>query len=741
MKRNSKQYFSCIEPGLSVFILFCFSFAPVFGQIDHWETAIFEGDSWHYEIPAAAVDPAWNTVGFDDASWLTGPGGFGYGDGDDNTILPAGTVSCYQRITFNVVDKTAFDAAVLTIDYDDSFVAYLNGVEIARDMITSAGQPAWNQLADGLHEAQIYQGIYPAQYTLDQEFLNTYLNNGVNVLSIQTHNEAVSSSDMTSRAFFHFGVNSTATYYTAAPSWFIPPVILSVTNLPIIVINTEGGASIPDTPKIDAEMGIIYNGEGALNSISDPFNEFHGNIGIEIRGSSSATFPKKGYGLETRKPDGSNLNATIFDWPADNDWVLHAPYSDKSLIRNVLTYHYGNELGDYAPRTKLVELVLNGDYQGVYVFTEKIKQNPGRVDIAKLNYEDTDPMQISGGYIIKVDKTTGGGVIAWTSPYPQAAPATGPIQYQLHDPGIDTINPLQEAYIQDYVTQFEDALASPVYDDPVLGYKPFIDLYSFIDFMIMNEVSKNVDGYRISTYLHKQRDSEGGKLVAGPLWDFNLGWGNANYCQGGLTSGWEIFFNNVCGGSGGLNNPFWYNVMVTDEDFTHALNCRWWELREGVLHTDSVLAYIDSLADYLSDAADRNFNRWQTLGTYVWPNNFIGATYAEEIGYLKSWATDRLDWMDNNMFGSCPDLGIQNNSSDIDAMVYPNPAHTDLVIELKEQLTQGELEIYDMTGKLVYSETCNSTKLTIQPGLAAGIYQLRLLSGKNQVFSQKIVFK
>lgn len=721
-------------------ILLTILLAPrTYGQIDHWETVVFENDVWDYLVPTGPVNSSWNTVGFVTTGWSSGQGGFGYGDGDDQTVLPNGTISCFQRIEFNVVDTSSIDFAALTIDYDDSFVAYLNGVEITRDLLSGTGQPAWDQTASGLHEAQIYQSVYPTQYSITKSFLSANLNQGTNVLAVQTHNESVASSDMSSRVYLHFAINNTSSDYNPIPSWFIPPTVFQTSNLPIIVINTVGNITIPDEPKIDAVMGIIYNGEGNLNNINDPYNEFYGNIGIERRGSSSQSFPKKPYSIETRAPDSSNYNASIFNWPADNDWALIAPYSDKSLIRNVLTYKLGNELGRWAPRTKLCEVVLNGEYIGVYVFTEKIKQTQGRVDIDKLEYEDTLGNQISGGYIVKIDKTTGGGIVAWTSPFAQAAPATGPINYQLHDPEIDTIHPQQLAYIQQYITDFETALDGPDYSDPVLGYEPFIDVNSFVDFMIMNEISKNVDGYRISTFYHKQHISEGGKLVAGPLWDFNLAWGNANYCDGGLTTGWEIYFNNVCGGGGGLNNPFHWNKFVTDPDFTHALNCRWQELRQDVLHTDSLLNYIDEQALYLSDAADRNFTKWNVLGSYVWPNNYVGNTYQEEIDYLKTWTVDRINWLDANMFGTCPDLSL--TSSNVSFSIYPNPTNNEISIYTSDNSSEYIAELTDLTGKNVKSIVFQGqNKLTFDlSNLSSGVYLINIYSNNILVYHEKIV--
>ena len=723
---------------LGLLVLFI-STKTAIAQIDHWETVVYEYNDWNYIVPAAPVDSEWNTLGFDTGSWLVGTGGFGYGDGDDNTVLPSGTISVFQRIEFDIIDTTKIAYAALTIDFDDSFVAYLNGVEIKRELLSGTGQPAWNQTASGLHEAQFYTGAYAAQYSISKSFLADNLNEGTNVLAIQTHNESGTSSDLSSRVYFHLAITDASTDYGLVPDWFNPPFIFETSNLPIIIVNTVDGVSIADDPKVAGTMGIIDNEDG-INSVSDPFNGYYGNIGIEIRGSYTGTLPKKAYGLETRMPDSSNYNVSIFDWPADNDWILYAPYTDKSLIRNVLTYKLGAELGSYTPRTKLVELVINGEYVGVYVFMERIKQNEGRVNVNELEYDDISGNEITGGYIVKVDKTTAGGIVAWTSPFSAAAPAWGPINFQFHDPEIDEIHPAQYSYIQNYITDFETALAGPDFMDPVDGYKPYIDVNSFIDFMLINEISKNIDGYRISTFLHKQRVSEGGKLVAGPLWDFNFSWGNANYCEGGLTAGWEIDYNEACGGGGGLSNPFWWIRFTEDPEFTHALNCRWQELRMTTLHTDTIIAFIDEMEVYLEEPADRNFQKWPILGTYVWPNNFVGSTYTEEMDYLRDWATDRLSWMDANMFGSCEDLNVPEIEN-TDFQLFPNPTTGKTTMQFAQFIAEGRIEIRNNMGQIIAKipfENKNQYEIDLAQ-YAPAIYTIQLFDKEQMVSNQKII--
>jgi hypothetical protein len=674
----------------------------------------------------------WIQPGFDASSWNSGTGGVGFADGDDNTIIPTSSISVFVRKEFTISDLSVIKKVILNMDYDDAFVAYVNGIEVARNGITSSGQPIYNQFGEISHEAKLYQNQYPDQFLFDILDFPATLLQGTNVLCVEVHNQTATSSDLTCRPFLSVGVNTTATTYYPTPSWFVPPVIFSNSTLPIVVLNTNN-VEIPDEPKIHATMGIIYNGEGNVNSISDPFNEFYGEIGIERRGSSSNGFPMKSYGLETWGPDSSNYNVSIFDFPSDNDWILYAPYTDKSLIRNVLTYHIGNEMGNYSPRTKLCEVVLNDEYIGVYVFMERIKVNPGRVNINPVLPQDTLENELTGGYIVKIDKTTAGGIIAWTSPYAASSPSTNAIRYQLHDPEIGELNVSQLSYIQNYITDWEDTLSGVNFSDPINGFRKFIDVQSFIDFMLVNELSKNVDGYRISTFLHKQRFSEGGKLVAGPLWDFNLGWGNANYCYGGDTTGWEIDFNNYC--AGGLDNPFWWKRMLEDSAYADEVNCRWFSLRNGVLSNEYLLNYIDSLAALLEIPASRNYNKWPILGTYVWPNNFIGQTYQEEIDYMKSWVVGRLTWMDNNMFGSCPNLGLNNNLKE-EIVFYPNPSNS--VVKIKGLAQSDVLRITDIFGRVIMEQPVNNHVQIDVSGYENGLYIFEL---KKQKLKSKILIK
>ncbi|MCB0401517.1 MAG: CotH kinase family protein [Flavobacteriales bacterium] len=701
-------------------------------QVNHWETAVFETDIWRYFVGTTEPDTNWRKVSFNDASWSSGPGGFGYGDGDDNTVIP-NTVSVYLRRTFNIVDTSKIDQAVLDIDYDDAFVAYLNNVEIARSNIGSVGDhPAFNQVAATLHEAQMYQAGNPDQFLINRQVLKANLLPGNNVLSVQVHNENISSSDLSSRVFLSLGINDASTSYSPTPTWFQPPFLFNSSNLPIVVINTNG-QTIPDGSRIVADMGIIYNPNGARNYLTDPFNEYNNKISIETRGSSSQMFPKKSYSLETQDSLGNNNNVAIMDMPSENDWVLYAPYSDKSLIRNVLTYHLGEKTGRYAPRTKLCEVVLNNEYMGVYVFTEKIKRDKGRVDIAKLDLDDLAGDSLTGGYIVKIDKTTGGFGYDWFSPFAPPNAGSQQVGFQFHYPDQIDILPQQATYIENYITSFETALDGPNFTDTTLGYRNYIDVLSFIDFFIINEITRNVDGYRLSTYLYKDKDSKGGKITMGPIWDFNIALGNINYCDGSLATGWATDFNYTCPGDNYLI-PFWWDKLLQDTTYANQLRCRWENLRLNELHLDTILNYVDDLALLLDESQQRNFQRWDILNTYVWPNNYIGGNYPNEISYLKNWITNRIDWIDLNIPGNCYNVGVEEPELASDFSVYPNPTSSLIYLSFSDYQQQDRrIKVIDGRGREVQELITRSSGLTIdlsaQPG---GLYFVEVITAKGR---------
>ena len=403
-------------------------------------------------------------------------------------------------------------------------------------------------------------------------------------------------------------------------------------NLPIVIIDTAGNW-IQDEPKIPASMKIIYDESGGRNTLNSRHIDFEGKIGIELRGKTSLGFPKKQYGVEIQDDEGNDKDASLLQMPAESDWVLNGPYWDKTLMRNYLAYEFSNRIGRYASRIKFVEMFLNdkgdptiGDkhYVGVYLLIEKIKRGKDRVDIKSLK-----PADITGGYILKIDK------MDWYETY--FSTRYGTRLFHVYPKGHEMSDP-QKTWIQNYMSEFEEVLAGKDFKDPERGYAQYIDTDAFIDHFIINELFRNIDGFRNSTYMYKDR---GGKLKMGPVWDFNLSMGNASFNQGWKTDGWLIYTNPV---------PFWWDRLLQDKNFTQKLAKRWKVLRKDRLATSKLLDEIDQTAKLLSEAQARNFQKWPVLSRTMFGNPNRGdATYQQEVKQIKTWLNARLEWMDEHI--------------------------------------------------------------------------------------------
>lgn len=428
------------------------------------------------------------------------------------------------------------------------------------------------------------------------------------------------------------------------------PFPFSSSDLPIVKIST-GGQQIPNEPKVDALMEVIDNGPGERNYLDQTNFAFAGPIGIELHGNSTQGFPKKSLRIETRDSTGKDFDVSLLGLPESSDYVLSANFSDKTLMRNALAYDLSRRLGQYASRTRFCEVFVDNTYQGIYILTEKIKRGKNHVDIPKLTETDTTGVALTGGYIVKIDWNSSPG---WTSPFSQPNSPNIYTYFQHESPKWNEMHPAQTDYIRNYVDSFEVALAGAGFQDTSTGWRHFADEKSFIDFLFVNEMSRNVDGYRLSTYFHKQRADKGGKINMGPAWDFDLAWYNADYCENWQTSGWAFDINYVCPDAG---VPFWWERLMQDTLYTQNLACRWKSMRASTLRTDSIFAAIDSMAAVVEEAQVRNFDYWPILGVYVWPNpGPLPDTYAGEVQKMKNWLAARLDWLDFAIGESLPTL-------------------------------------------------------------------------------------
>ena len=409
-------------------------------------------------------------------------------------------------------------------------------------------------------------------------------------------------------------------------------------SLPQVFIDTNG-LEILDDPKIDGSITIQENGT----------TTYEGRIGIEIRGQSSQMFPKKQYGFETRNENNDDLDVSLLGFPEEEDWILHAPYSDKSLMRNALIYDLSRAIGRYTTRIAFVELNLNGSNDGLYILMEKLKRDDNRIDINKLKASENDGEDVTGGYIIKIDKeNTYDGTNSFPSQFPPPnAQENQRVHYLYDTPDKEQITNDQRQYITAYVADFEQALASELFQDPQYGYNSYVEMDSFVDFFLLNELANNVDGYRLSTWIIKDKNMP---LAMGPIWDFNLAFGNADYCNGGNYNVWAYRFNERCPNDQ-WQIPFWWQRLLEDPAFVAKTQNRWKTLRSDAFSEASIFQRIDSYASLFRNTKSgaANFDRWPVLGTYIWPNNYIGASYQDEINYLKNWISNRLLWLDENI--------------------------------------------------------------------------------------------
>ncbi|RKS90371.1 putative secreted protein (Por secretion system target) [Flavobacterium limicola] len=405
-------------------------------------------------------------------------------------------------------------------------------------------------------------------------------------------------------------------------------------NLPIIIITTDNDPNtglpleILDDPKVLASMKIIKRPDGTRNYLTDQntaeFLNYSGRIGIEIRGSSTQTLPKKQYALTTLKADNtSNNNVSVLGMPSENDWILNGLGFDPSLVRDYLAYYMSRELGNYASKTEYCEVVINGNYKGLYVFQEKIKSNENRVNVLKIEATDNALPNITGGYITKADKTTGGDPVAFWMDETKF----------VHDlPKPENATPEQTQYIEAEFNRMQDH----AYDDDLIdGYRTIIDVPSFVDFMLVNELCSNADVYQSSTFFHKDR---GGKLRAGPVWDFNQSFGST-FTNSSHVDKWQ--FNN----GNRIGPPFW-SYLFDNGSFNCNLAKRWNEVKAPgkPLNKDVLITYMDNALSYISEAIPREQQRWGTLDDHD-----------VDVNRIRTFIIDRTTWITNNIgsFTNC----------------------------------------------------------------------------------------
>jgi spore coat protein CotH len=411
-------------------------------------------------------------------------------------------------------------------------------------------------------------------------------------------------------------------------------------NLPIVVITPD--AQIVDASKVGGAMKIIYNGEGQTNSLTDVNYNYNGRIGIEIRGSSSQALDKKAYGFETRKADGSNNNVSLMGMPSENDWILNGLAYDPSCLHDYLAYKFFRDMGNYGARTVFCEVFINNEYRGLYLLQEKIKEDGNRVNITEMTNADNAAPNLTGGYIIKADKTTGGDPVAFVMEGNNRSGYSESIDFVHDTPEPSLITSQQKTYIESVFRKLETATNnnnSSLSD----GYPSIIDVPAFVDYMLVNEIGSCVDAYKISTYFHQDRI---GKLRAGPVWDFNYGFGLVGGGVDGRSGTTEWQFHN-----GNQEGPKFFYKLFQNDTYRCYMSRRWNELTQSgmPLNIDVIKNHITSMQTFLAPAVARDEAKWHRIGDF-----------ANNIAFLKTFITDRSTWITNNIgsFSACNNVSV-----------------------------------------------------------------------------------
>lgn len=380
-------------------------------------------------------------------------------------------------------------------------------------------------------------------------------------------------------------------------------------NLPIIILDVDRSINAQD--KVPAKMKVLYK-EGQKQYSSDAKNYcFDGNIRIKLRGNSSLGYNQKKFTLETRDAEDKELDVPLLGMPAEHDWVLLSPYADVSMMRDALAFRLWTDMGYWAPRIRMCEVVYNGEYAGIYGLAESIKPGKDRVDIGKLKKKDISGRELTGGYLLRID-TYNEKDATFNSDVPGigAGSFMTQITWTCRYPKKKKLQPEQFDYIKGFIQDMEHCFNSDNYADPTDGYAKYINVKSFVDYFIHTELSLNPDGYKRSAYFYKTKQNEdgtGGKLHAGPTWDYNLAYGMCSFCNADDINAW------VFEGCNTNPTPQLWKKLYLDPVFLKKVKDRYAELRKTTLSEKHIFGIIDEYANQLSKAQKRHFDRYPEL--------------------------------------------------------------------------------------------------------------------------------
>lgn len=393
-------------------------------------------------------------------------------------------------------------------------------------------------------------------------------------------------------------------------------------DVPVVVIETMGGR-ISASTRTRAIMHLYDRGEDERARFSR-LPDFQGIASLKVRGSSTEGRAKKAYSMEIQDIYGNDRDVSLLGMPSESDWILYAPYNfDRAMMRNALVYELSNQMGRYAVRTRFCEVYVNSrgttltdrTYVGVYVLMEKIKRDGERVDIDKLLRRHVDEPEVSGGYILKIDRLDPGDT-GFTG---------GNQRLAFVEPKEQEVESAQRQHLIGFLNEMNQSLRDRDFTKAVPDYDAFIDQDAWIDFHILNEFTKNPDGFRLSTYMHLPRE---GKLTFGPVWDFDRTMGPDDDGRAANPVGWSSVYRFG-----------WWGTIFRNRNFAQAYIDRWQALRRGVMSVENMHGIIDRMAEELTESAERNYQKWRLLRNV--------AAWQSEVRQLKDWVKRRAEWMDS----------------------------------------------------------------------------------------------
>jgi hypothetical protein len=447
---------------------------------------------------------------------------------------------------------------------------------------------------------------------------------------------------------------------TASTALYVARAVEATHDLPVIILDSYGSGKLPtaEAQRVFVDVAYLAMDPGAGGTVTlaqtptvASFAAFH------VRGNSSAMFDKVPYRLELRNEAGDDRDCPVLGMPSESDWALVGPHADKTLVHNSFVYELAREMGMAAPRVKLAEVYVNtdkqplaaDDYQGVYQIVETIKNQKNRLDLKQLDESKTSATEITGGYIFSFE-----WMITSENPLPCPSGTTKPWKYmELVDP--EPAAAAQKDWLTQHLVAFHNALRGSNITDATSGYPAYIEPKTWIDQIILNEFTRNMDGYVRSQYFYKDR---GAKINAGPVWDFDLiaGTGIKTTAMANIsTEGWGYEANAsrmdpTSGGTPGSSSGTsdWFPILLKDATFTSQLVARWKVLRGTLLSDAAVASRIDDLTKNLGPAADRNFKKWNILTkAQVAPfDTPTEATWTAQVTYMKTWLQKRAAWLD-----------------------------------------------------------------------------------------------